>query len=307
MKRRRTMNGDSMELLLDTVCSMFGAITLIAILVGLLANTGSSNSPAKHAGAEMTRRRIATAEADLSDAEALKERLPKPDGGRMATSVIEKRRMEDALKEARIDEVRAAGDLQDSANEQGANLDRAWKKLEEDRKAMERRVVEESDAIQAQEENAQRLQSRIKAVVGQIEREKESRVVKLRFPREREKTKQPYPIICKFGRIYPVHDAAAQENTKMIKWVNEDQGRVSLPIESEGWSPEKDEPAINEMLRGVSSKDFYVIFIVFPDSFDAYHGLRDRVAAAKLDFGLSIEPPEAHISWGEDGHIPPPL
>ena len=31
--RRRGMNGDSMELLLDTVCSMFGAITLIAILV----------------------------------------------------------------------------------------------------------------------------------------------------------------------------------------------------------------------------------------------------------------------------------
>jgi len=57
----------------------------------------------------------------------------------------------------------------------------------------------------------------------------------------------------------------------------------------------------------VSGSDSYVIFILYPDSFDAYHELRDRVIASYLDFGLSIEPTDARISWGEDGQTPPPL
>jgi len=301
------MNGDSLELLLDTVCSMFGAITLIAILVGLLANTGVPNAAAKRAGAEMTMRRITTAEADLKDAEALQERLPKPDDSRFAASVLEKRRLEIALKEARIAQARASGDLQDSATERGANINKEWIKLEGEWKGAQRQITEGSNAIKTQEENSQRLQLKFKVLGELIEREKESRVVKLRFPREREKTRQPYPIICKYGKIYPVHDAAMQDNTQSIKWVTEDKGRVSLPIESAGWSTIRNEPEISAMLREVSGSDSYVIFILYPDSFDAYHELRDRVIASYLDFGLSIEPTDARISWGEDGQTPPPL
>ena len=301
------MSGDSLELLLDTVCSMFGAITLIAILVGLLANTGSPNSSAKRASADMTMRKIATAEADLKDAEALQARLPKPDNSQLAASVAEKKRLEDALKKARIDQLKANDDLQDSAAEQGANLNKEWKKLEEDWKTTQRRITEESNAIKAQQENSQRLQMRFKVIGELIEHEKEHRVVKLRFPREQEKTKQPYPVICKFGKIYPVYDAAMQDNTKTIKWVTEDRGKVSLPIESAGWSTIKDDAEISGMLRALSGSEAYVIFIVYPDSFDAYHELRDRVTASNLEFGLSIEPAEARIYWGEDGHTPPPL
>src|ERR1700744_4682332 len=124
MKHRRGMKGDSMELLLDTVCSMFGAITLIAILVGLLANTAGPVSSAKHASVDMAKRRIATAEADLKDAESLKARLPKPDNTQIAASIAERRKLQDALTEARIDQVKATGNLQDSANEQGADLNK---------------------------------------------------------------------------------------------------------------------------------------------------------------------------------------
>jgi hypothetical protein len=301
------MNGDSLELLLDTVCSMFGAITLIAILVGLLANTESPNSPAKSANADMTKRRIATAEADLKDAEALKARLPKPDNSQIAASIAERRHLEDALTEARIDQVKASGDLQDSANEQGADLNKEWKKLEEDRKTTQRRITEEINTNKAQEENSQRLQSRFKIIGELIAHEKAARIVNLRFPREQENTKQPYPIICKFGKIYPVHNGSMRDNTTTIKWVTEDRGRVSLPIESEGWSMLKDEPAINGMLRDLSNSGSYAIFIVYPDSFEVYHELKDRVTASNRDFGLSIEPAEARIYWGEDGRTPPPL
>jgi hypothetical protein len=301
------MSGDSLELLLDTVCSMFGAITLIAILVGLLANTGDPHSTARQSSADMTRRRIATAEADLKDAESLKVRLPKPDDSQIAASAIERKQLVEDLKEARKNEARASKDLQDSLRGQGESLNNDWNKLEQDRKALQRRIAEETNAIKAQEENARRLQLRIKEIGGQIQHEKEGRVVKLRFPREREKTKQPYPIICKFGKIYPVRDASMEQNMTMIKWVNEGRGKLSIPIDSEGWSPEKDEPAIRGMFHALSGSEFYVIFIVFPDSFDAYHDLRDRVTSAKLDFGLSIEPVNASIHWSEDGHTPPPL
>ena len=255
----------------------------------------------------MTMRRIATAEGDLKDAEALKQRLSKPNDNQFAGLIVEKKHLEDALKEAKSDEARASNDLKNSATEQGGSQNKEWKALEEEWKETQRRIVEESNAIKVQEENSQRLRSRIKEIVGQIEHEKESRVVKLRFPREREKTKQSYPIICKFGKIYPVLDRSAKENTKMIKWADKEDARVSLPIESEGWSIETDDAAISGMLGKLSSAEYYVTFLVYPDSFDAYRGLRDRVISAKLDFGLTIESMNTTILFTPDGHTPPPL
>jgi hypothetical protein len=307
MKGKRGMRGDSLELLLDTVCSMFGAITLIAILVGLLANTGSPSSSARQATADMTRRRIATAEADLKGAESLKERLAKPKDSQLSALIADKRKLEDAVQLARTDEASVRKDLLNAVEGRGIDLNREWKKLADDSKAMQRRVTEASNAIKTQEQNTGRLQSRIKEIGAQIAHEKAGHVVKLRFPREREKTKQPYPIICKFGKVYPVRDASMQENTQTIKWVNGARGKLSIPIESSGWTIEKNEPAINGMLGDLSASGSYVILIVYPDSFDAYHGLRDRITASKLDFGLSIEPVGANIYWGEDGQIPPPL
>ena len=63
--RKLGQNRDSLELLLDTVCSMFGAILLIAILVAPLiaANCPGPIIPVGELAPEILQRRIATAEA----------------------------------------------------------------------------------------------------------------------------------------------------------------------------------------------------------------------------------------------------
>ena len=76
MKAARFRPGDSLDLLLDTMCNTFGGIIMIAILVALLAQQSPAPIvPADRARSEMTERRLAIADTDLAAARALRTQL----------------------------------------------------------------------------------------------------------------------------------------------------------------------------------------------------------------------------------------
>jgi len=74
MKKRRIRGpGDSLDLLLDTICNSFGGIIFIACLVAILARDTppARGSAMAAADAEMLERRIRVAEDDLRQLESL--------------------------------------------------------------------------------------------------------------------------------------------------------------------------------------------------------------------------------------------
>jgi septal ring factor EnvC (AmiA/AmiB activator) len=71
MRRFRTTQNDSLDLLLDTICNAFGGIVLIAILITLLTSDTKQRlqEAATSADKELVERQIASLKSDIKEAE----------------------------------------------------------------------------------------------------------------------------------------------------------------------------------------------------------------------------------------------
>jgi hypothetical protein len=287
---------------------MFGAITLIAILVAILSRTGNVDSTVQEASADMLRRKIAMAESDLDQVRRLKDHIAKAPNVQVAALVSEKKELADTLEKAKMERESAGRELSEQVAGQNIDFTVEWKKLLAQLAALERKQTEVLNTISAQTENTERLRSRLKEISKLIQHEQDTRVVTLRFPKERAQTKRPFPIICRFGKIYPIYEISLEKNKRSIVW--KDKGidnELSKPIESLGWTAERDGPAISSLLHGISNSEFYITYLVYPDSFDAFRGIRDQAIAAKFDIGLELMRADVDIFWGPGGSMPPPL
>lgn len=308
MRKLGRNSSDSLELLLDTVCSMFGAILLIAILVALMAQTTKVVSSSDQASAEMLRRKIATAEADLAETRRLAARIAAPAENPTTALAAEKQQLEQTLAAARAQRDRTSTQLQDQVARQTVDFSAEWKKLIADLRALERKQEETTNAIKTQDQNSARLNGRVAEISKLIQHEKEARVVTLRFPKERARTKRSLPIICKFGKIYPIMGADGRKNDTTIAWkAKGSDSELSRPIEALGWTTAGNKAAIDQLLRSVPKGEMYLTFYVYPDSFDAFRSLRDQAVAAQIEFGVELDPAGSDLIWGSEGSSPPPL
>ena len=307
MRKLGRTSSDALELLLDTVCSMFGAILLIAILVALMAQTTKVVSSSDQASAEMLRRKIATAEADLAETRRLAARIAAPAENPTTALAAEKQQLEQTLAAARAQRDRMSTQLQDQVARQTVDFSAEWKKLTADLRALERKQEETTNAIKTQDQNSARLNGRVAEISKLIQQEKEARVVTLRFPKERARTKRPLAVICKFGKIYPLVDAEGRKNDSTIAWTAKGDGELSRPVEALGWTTAGNKAAIDRLLGSVPKGEVYLAFYVYPDSFEAFRSVRDQAAAAQIEFGVELDRAGTDLIWGSEGTSPPPL
>ena len=308
MRKLGRTSSDALELLLDTVCSMFGAILLIAILVALMAQTAKVDSSSDKASAEMLRRKIATAEADLAETHRLTAELTPPADSPAAPFAAEKQKIERELAAAGAQHDRMASQLQDQIARQTVDFSAEWKKLTADLRALQRKQEELANAIKSQDQNKARLDGRTAEVSKLIQHEKETRVVTLRFPKERARIKRSLAIICKFGKIYPIVDADGRKNETTITWKSKGgDAELSRPVEALGWTISANKTAIDDLLRSIPKNEIYLAFYVYPDSFDAFRSVRDQAAAQQLEFGVELDRAGSDLIWGAEGSSPPPL
>ena len=308
MRKLGRTNSDALELLLDTVCSMFGAILLIAILVALMAQTAKVDSAGEQASAEMLRRKIATAEADLAESHRLTAQLAPAGENPAGALAAEKKRLQEALTAARAESDRLGTKLADQITRQTVDYSTEWKKLTADLRALERQELETANTTKTQEENSARLKQRAAEISKLIQQEKDARVVTLRFPKERARTKGSLPVICKFGKIYPIFDADGRKNDSTIAWKPKGgEAEQSRPIEDLGWTVAGNKAAIDHLLNSLPKGEIYVAFYVYPDSFDAFRAVRDQAASAQIEFGVKLIRAGTELIWGPEGSSPPPL
>jgi hypothetical protein len=308
MRKLGRTSTDALELLLDTVCSMFGAILLIAILVALMAQTVKVETPADQASAEMMHRRIATAEADLAKTRRLIAEAAAPSGGGMAELVAEKEKLEQELERAKSQRKQMSSQVQDLVAQETTDFSTEWKKLTGELRALQRHLQEVANEIKTQDENRARLEGRIAEINKLIQKEKDAHLVTLRFPKERARSKKSFAIICKFGKIYPLYDTDGATNDKTIAWSNKGpDSRLSKPIESLGWTMSDNKMAVDQLLKSAPKEEFYLAFYVYPDSFEAFRSLRDQAALQQLEFGVQFERAGNDLFWGSKGSSPPPL
>ena len=295
-------------MLLDTMCNTFGGIILIAILVALLArqSTVSPLAAAHEAKSEMIERRIATAMADLTSAQELHASLADQPG--TSLSLSERQKLKDTLSTMKAESSSLAettkGQVQSKAMDPGQEA----KAIQAQLASAAKESTDLNNTVLSQDQNSERLRSRLDELSKLIQNEHDARIVKLRFPKERAKIKASFSIICKYGRIYPVENMSAGRNTATIAWEKKRNGsHISRPIEGLGLKPDSDAASIAALLKSVPSSDYYISFFVYPDSIEAFRKTRDQAVEANLEFGLELEQPDEVLSWGADGSNPPPL
>lgn len=304
MKAARFRPGDSLDLLLDTMCNTFGGIIMIAILVALLAQQSPAPIvPADRARSEMTERRLAIADTDLAAARALRTQLEAAASHALASRADEKERLTDAVRVAQMTADTQAARTADSAAMKAADPGKVLADLATRSAAQGRRTGDLQNAIAAQLQNSARLQSRLTELAMQMEKEFDTRTKQLRLPKERAQTKGPFNVILKYARAYPLTDSHGDRNVKSIEWVELRGGRRARPIAGSG----DDAASLARLFQKLKGEDIYIAFYVYTDAFEFFSAARDAASQRGLEYGLEIVEAGGELSFGSDGTSPPPL
>ncbi len=304
MKRRALVPADSLELLLDTMCNTFGGIILIALLVALLSRTGgaSPEAPASHA---LYSQRIALAEAEL---EALRKQAGAWPASDNAAPLDEVALAAEALAAARADAVAATTDAAQRADAIAAGGGAAWAALAEELRSLARCEAELHNLIAATEAETARLRGREAALNAQVKQQREAQTVKLRFPKERARTRSSLPVICQNGRIYPIYTSSRSLDRVNIQWRSAGaDAEESTPLPERGLQLPANGGGWRDLLRAMKAENMYLAFYVYPDSYEVFRAAKELAIESQFEFGIEVVRAGRKLIWGSSGSSPPPL
>ena len=303
MKKRRSRGpGDSLDLLLDTICNSFGGIIFIACLVAILARD-TPPAPASAmaaADASMLARRIRVAEDDLQQLEALaSEQTERAD--RVGSLEQKRQELKAAIAALRAEAKSAIAPLPDTTSPDAL---RSLRAANREQAAQLESLLNE---IASAEQETSRLAGRASQLRERTAAAASARREMLRFPKERRSEKSPFWVILKHGRVYTVRTEAGDLNRTDLVWTERGAEAVELtPIPNAGKQLPDRKDELTAILRSVSAGRQYVTVCLYPDSYDTWRELRGLIQSSSLEYGLRFFEPSDALVMGTSGSPPPP-
>lgn len=278
--RRINAENDSLEMLLDTMCNLFGGIILLALMVTLIAKDAEMSvklTEAEIKTREMQEKRLAQLQEELRAAQRFQEQLAAQSGDP---------EVQEQLK----------------LLQQQETLEQNYKELKAELDAIMQKMEETSETL-AELEQMKRNQ----AVSASAVEQDENRPQRLRLPREHETTKTPVEIIVRGGYVYPVNfyqRGTPVSNTAGFQRINRGSITVLEPIPGKGISPKVHKSQLQQFYRSVPS-NAYLVFRVYGDSFQDFNQAKQVASDAGLEVSwLPIEEGVDLVLGG--GRTPPP-
>lgn len=304
MKSFRKSQGDSLDLLLDTICNTFGAIILIAILVAIITQeTPTPNAVLETTSAELIERQITTAQNEI---EALREIA---EGTHTANPRIAalSGRISELEREIHILENRETREI---SSENGSTEAMATM-IEDDTASLRDADAEAAriaNALQTVEENSKRLRERLANLeesIGEIESEQQQI---LRFPKERSADWSAIWVLFWGNKIYPLRDETFDENRSDFTITSNGEGTLyeirrdrGHPIDAAG----RIVGQFGKLPRSVGN--WYFACLVNPDSVEAFTAFRDAAVSAGHSYGWEPHHQPLVLLVSEGGTKPSPL
>lgn len=308
MRKLGRTASDSLDLLLDTMCSIFGGIILIAIFIVLVTQDRTDNTPETPSAAdEMLQRKISVATQDLAEARKLKEALESAAPGVPQAVVSELEELQKAVVAAREEKAQLEGKVGNQVALATEDFTAISKDLSKQTAEANRKGRELGNEIKAHNVELERQRERLSSLAEQIQKLRSERTTKLRFPVERTTSKGVFPIIFQYNCIYPLHDYRLEQNTAMIRWTPNGRAQNASPIDGKGWDPQRHHSEIHRLFRSLSKDKFYFALYVYSDSFDCFNRFKEMATESGFDFGWEPVQSGELLRFGSDGHSPPPL
>ncbi len=313
MRRINQAPQDSLELLLDTLCNIFGGIILITCLLALMTNRKTKTVESQNRGAErrgeLLEQRTQASTDELRRLKELEAKLKSAGDADLRKMAAERLELEKTLERLRSDKNDRTSDAK---NRQEVPVLDPGREIADLRSRVEQshvKVAEASSEESAIKAKATELIAKIENIKEKIGSREKARTQKLRFPKERVQSKSPWHIILSHGEVYPKH----MLNHEIFKGLEfkkiSDTDHSVTPIRSKGLNIAADKAEILALLKQVAQDGLYASVIVCNDdsSFTTFRQLKELIFKAGLDYGLIVESHGREIFFSVSGSSPPPL
>jgi hypothetical protein len=281
--RRRSLT-DSLQLLVDTICNLFGSIIIISLLMALLSRDMSPEAAAR-ARTQNLRTDIQKAQSNLDEARRLQTSLAAPNDD-------DAKRLALAAQITELKTINASNIAALASNSTSAVTAPQTISIED---LLAKKSAAESDLTE---------------VTNQLARLKQANTRQLRLPRERATGKKTYYFICRFGKIYPVHiirDGQRELNTQTLDWRQTSTGETAVPRRELGFDPATGLAAFTRLFAEIPPQTFSIHFLVYNDSFPAFLAARKVPLARDFDCGWEFLTEDQPVVFSARGEAPPAL
>lgn len=295
MSRKAAASGDSLDLLLDTICNTFGGILFIAMLVVILTNQASRDAAPSTPTVESSRT-LRKLRGELTESESHLTKL------RQAVRQKEdlERRFANPESLALLESLRSIDDQSDSLMhdraENLANVAESQADLEETAGKLEQLVDQMAQA-----------KERLRREKENLEREASVRARTSAAPQQRATQKLPLVFFLKVGRLCSY--ASCDENGDMVqniaesKVIEEAPGKKSIePIPGSGLVVSIDGGNSEDIARRFSAFDktrFHLTVFVYKDSFGQFESLKNQMIRSGFEYQLVPIPDDAKVYIGD--------
>ena len=312
MKRRLNGAGDSdsLELLLDTLCNVFGGIVLIACLLAIIPRQQMPPPllPTHAANTEMIERRTIAASEEAIRLKCDIDRLSKstdPGLAELQTRRDSLKKLQERLETGN----KERGDQELNEAEAQALVARGNPEALEERLGELRLQKSKIEGIHATATDKIRfLEQRSKNLSEETANLAKGKVQAVRFPREREASASPFPIIIRYNAIYPMAIGANMlSNPALERIPHAGDGFRAKPKPGQGIAHPNDDRDLHGSLVAAAGKKLYASLYLYPDSHGVFPDLREALAKAGLSYGLEFVVRGQELSFSSEGNSPPEL
>lgn len=310
MRRFRTTQNDSLDLLLDTICNAFGGIVLIAILITLLTSDTKERlrEAVTSADRELVERQIASLQSDIKEAE---EYL-----SRQATVVSVDPNLAARLEDAKAalqtakDNNTQAWSAWEKAAVKASGKDPEADKVLGDKVSLASRLSRLNTETDALNQKLERLKNRFAALRAERSDILSRRAEQLRLPKEQPERGGNVFILLKQNEIFPLLVAEGGDltlNDYSLDWrdLGEDSVEVT-PLVGKGISPSSAGASLGQTLDLLKREGKYAALSVDSKSAEAYRALRAELLRRSVPFGWG-HTESLKETFGPTGSKPPPL
>jgi hypothetical protein len=283
MKRRRSPDPNSLDLLLDTICNTFGGVLFVALLVVILVRMGGNVSKASRIDGE-TAEDTSPIQAQLARREAQLKSLQVALQERQATlAELEKN---DALDHAHR-AIALRREVDDLSARRAENISKLTSASEENSKRERQLSNTVSEIAQ--------LNTEVSQLQGEVLHERQLRSRTARLPVLHETSKTELPAILRFGRLYfpfssnedvfarklDLDDFVVLEHSEKVTRV-QPKPYAGIIVDTS----EASEQEINSRLSAFGKDSIYLAIGVWEDSFAQFTEVKDILVQRGIEYRI---------------------
>lgn len=306
MRKLRANKDESLDLLLDTLCNVFGGIILISCLLSLLTQHNSPKPAASSSLAEtqskLSAERLLAAQNELAGLLKLDAQNLAKGQNPLQSLIQERNELQATLDRIRTQQPTNANSDTSQPKERAGDLT----ELRAEVRALEQKIADAKARKKAAEQKGHDLAGEIQSIRNKTAAEDAKRAEHVRFPKERTSSKSPYNVILKYGALYPLQDASGQNFSGLTRVPKKDEEFEAIPKKSEGILI-NDLATIRRLLASYQHRGGYVSLSVYPDSFESFRILKALILETRLEYGFEVFPEHFIITFSPKGTSPSPL